>query len=379
VAASLLIASGVGIGWGLSQGDGGSSSAIASPPTTGAEGGGSTTGGSTGGQVPPQGQVGGDAQRVAQSVEPAVVVIRTEIGTGAPGSFAQGSAAGTGMLITSSGEVLTNNHVIRGATRIEVTIQGEGTYPAEVVGADPTDDVALLQVEGVSGLPTITRDTSNLSVGMAVVAIGNAYGQGSASATAGRITGLEQTITAGDPGSAPERLSGLIQTNAAIAPGDSGGALVDTQGEVVGMITAASQTSAFTRTSTQGYAIAIDDAFGIVNRIQSGQATGDIVLGRPGLLGVQVRDLDNAAAARLGLATDGGAFIVEVVPDTPAADAGMTAGSAITSINGHAIGSADDLGNVMHTTKPGEQATVEWVSNDGPHSATVQLITAPAV
>jgi S1-C subfamily serine protease len=393
VAAAVLIASGVGIGWGISHsGDRQSSSSTLSPGVGGGSpvqpggdgnpGGGNGGGTAPGGQVPSQGQPADPTtQAIADQVLPSVVSINTRIGTGVPGSNAEGGAAGSGMLLTSSGEVLTNNHVIRGATSIEVTVNGTSTYSADVVGADPSADVALLQIQDASGFSVVQpADTSNLTVGQSIVAIGNAYGQGGEpAATAGSITALEQTITAGDPGSSPERLSGLIQTNAPIAPGDSGGALVDTNGDVVGMITAASRTSAFSRTSTEGYAISIDDALAVVNRIHTGEATGDIILGLPGLLGVQSRDLDAAAAARLGLATTGGALVLQVVPGTPAADAGITAGSAITRIDGHAIGSADDLGTVMHGTKPGQQVSVTWVNGGGTHSATVRLITGPAV
>jgi S1-C subfamily serine protease len=368
VAAVVLIASGVGIGWGLSQGHSRASSSFVVPPPGGGPG--------------PSGDNGGGtaASRASQSVLPAVVVIRTEIGTGAPGALPIGGAAGTGMLLTSTGEILTNNHVIRGATGIRVTVANQDTYDAEVIGADPTDDVALLQITGASGLPTVATDTSNLTKGTAVFAIGNAFGQGSASTTSGTVTALDQSITAGDAGSAPEKLDGLIQTNAPISPGDSGGPLVDSQGEVVGMITAASRTSSVTRTSTEGYAIAIEDALGIVNRIRSGDTTGDIVYGRPGLLGVQARNMTATAAGRLGVPqSGGGALVIQVVPGTPAAGAGMTAGSAITTINGHAIGNAADLSTTMHTTKPGQSASVTWIDTSGSHSATVQLITAPAV
>ncbi|HEY7280576.1 MAG TPA: trypsin-like peptidase domain-containing protein [Actinomycetota bacterium] len=391
VASAVLIASGVGIGWGLSQ-PGSRSGAFTNPPLSGNVGGSNpnvgggsnpTFGGKGGsGDGTTNGNGGGSStspRQVAQGVLPAVVVIRTVIGTGAPGLGPQGAAAGTGMILTSSGEVLTNNHVIRGSTGIEATTSNGQTYDAHVIGADPADDVALIQLDGASDLPTIRTDTGNLTEGTSVVAIGNAYGTGNPSATGGTVTGLNQTITAGDPGSPSERLHGVIQTNAPIAPGDSGGPLVDTQGEVIGMITAATQTSGFTRTSTQGYAITIGDALNIVHRIQSGDTSGgDIVYGRPGLLGVQVRNLSAAAAARLGLST-GGAYVEQVVPGTPAANAGMQTGSVITNIDGHDIGSAKDVSDVMHSTKPGDSASISWVDTSGPHSATVHLIEAPAV
>jgi S1-C subfamily serine protease len=388
VASAVLIASGVGIGWGLSQ-PGSRSGAFTNPPLSGNAGGSNpnvggnpSTGGSDNGSTS-NGNGGSSSstnpQQVAQGVLPAVVVIRTEIGTGAPGVGPEGAAAGTGMILTSGGEVLTNNHVIRGSTDIQVTTSNGNTYTARVIGADPTDDVALLQLDGASGLSTILPDTQNLTKGTPVVAIGNAYGTGNPSATGGTITGLDQTITAGDPGSPSERLHGVIQTNAPIAPGNSGGPLVDTQGEVVGMVTAATQTSAFTRTSTEGYAITIGDALNIVHRIQSGDTSGgDIVYGRPGLLGVQVRNLSAAAAARLGVSS-GGAYVIQVVPGTPAANAGMQDGSVITNIDGQAIGSAKDVSDVMHSTKPGDTASITWVDASGQHSASVRLIEAPAV
>jgi S1-C subfamily serine protease len=374
VAAAVLIASGVGIGIGLSNSH---SPSTASPPTVNPGG-----GPFSGNQTPSGGQTANSAtQSIVDHVRPAVVIIETKLGTGAPGSSAEGGAAGTGMLLTSSGQVLTNNHVIRGATSISVTVNGTQQYQADVVGADPTADVALLQLENASGLSTIqTADTSNLTAGQSVVAIGNAYGQGGqASSTSGTITALDQTITAGDPGSEPERLQGLIETDAPIAPGDSGGALVDTQGEVIGMITAASRTSAISRTSTDGYAISIDDALSVVQRIRSGEVSSDIILGLPGLLGVQARNLDAATAARLGLDTNGGALVLQVVGGTPAAQAGITSGSAITRIAGHAITSAEDLGTVMHGTRPGQLVNVTWVNDSGTHTATVRLITGPAV
>ncbi|MFL5798179.1 MAG: S1C family serine protease [Actinomycetota bacterium] len=385
VAAAVLIASGVGIGIGLSN-SGTHSSAQPTFVNPGSNGGGAFNpgGGSPtpAGQTPGQGQTPNSAdQSIVDQVRPAVVIIETRIGSGAPGSAAEGGAAGTGMLLNSTGEVLTNNHVIRGATSIEVTVNGTQQYTADVVGADPAADVAVLQLENASGLATIRpADTSNLTVGQRVVAIGNAYGRGGeASATTGSIKALNQTITAGDPGSSPERLGGLIQMNAPIAPGDSGGAVVDTQGDVIGMITAASRTSAVSRTSTAGYAIVLDDALSVVHRIESGQETGDIILGLPGLLGVQVRDLDAAAAARLGLNAGDGALVVQAVDGTPAAGAGITAGAAITSIDGHATGTAVELGNVMHATQPGQDVSVTWVDGSGTHTASLRLITGPAV
>src|SRR5712691_7920525 len=178
-----------------------------------------------------------NAQAIAAMVDPAIVDINTVIQT----SSGSGAAAGTGMIITSSGEVLTNNHVVDGSTSISVTIAGHaGTYTAHVIGVSPTADVALIQIEGVSGLPTVTlADSSSVKAGDPVVAIGNALGAGGTpSATQGQVTAVDQTITASEGSGRSEVLSGLIQEDASISPGDSGGALVNSSGQVIGMITA---------------------------------------------------------------------------------------------------------------------------------------------
>jgi S1-C subfamily serine protease len=358
LAALLLLGAGAGLGWGLTR-DQGSSPARA---------------GSSNGQA----ATSLDVQAIADRLEPAVVDINTEI----QGSLGQiGRGAGTGMLVSSSGEVLTNNHVIQGATKIEVSITGRsGTYEATVVGADPTDDVALLQVQGVSGLPTVTlADSSNLVLGQEVVAIGNALGQGgSPSVTEGTISALERSITVGG-GLAGAHLTGLIQMDAPIQPGDSGGPLVDSSGQVVGMITAASRSDFGQSSSSVGFAIPSNDALAIVQQIRAGNETSTIIIGPTGFLGVGVQDLNPDTAARLGLNVTSGALVLSVRPGTPAESAGITQESVITAIDGQKVASADALGTAIHQHDPGEQIQVTWVDGSGAHTATVRLIAGPAV
>jgi S1-C subfamily serine protease len=304
-----------------------------------------------------------------------VVDINTEI----QGSFGQiGRGAGTGMLLTSSGEVLTNNHVIQGATKIEVSITGRsGTYPATVVGVDFKDDVALLQVQGVSGLPTVTlADSSDLVLGQEVVAMGNALGQGgSPSVSEGTVSALDRSITVvGEE----EPLTGLIQMDAPIQPGDSGGPLVDSSARVVGMITAAARSNFGQSISSIGFAIPTNDALGIVREIRAGNETSTIVIGPTGFLGVGgVQDLDSETAARLGLNVTSGALILSVRPGAPAESAGITPESVITGIGGQRVSSADALRTAIYQHDPGEQIRVTWVDGSGTHSATVRLITSP--
>jgi S1-C subfamily serine protease len=356
LAALLLLGAGAGLGWGLTR-DHRSPTAI---------------GGASNGQA----ATSLDVQAIADRLEPAVVDINTEI----QGSLGQtGQGAGTGMLISSSGEVLTNNHVIQGASKIEVSITGRsGTYPATVVGADPTNDVAMLQVQGVSGLPTVSLgDSSNLVLGQEVVAMGNALGQGgSPSVTEGTVTALDRSITVGGLTGA-ENLTGLIQMDAPIQPGDSGGPLVNSSGRVVGMITAAARSDISQSASSVGFAIPSNDARGIVGQIRSGNETSTVIIGPTGFLGVGVQDLDPETAARLGLNVTSGALVVSVRPGGPAESVGIPPQSVITAIDGQRVSSAKALGTAIHQHDPGEQIRVTWVDRSGTHSATVRLITNP--
>ncbi len=204
----------------------------------------------------------GDVSAIASKVDPGLVDVNTTLG------YQQEEAAGTGIVLTSNGVVLTNNHVIDGATSISVTDVGSHkTYTASVVGYDRTKDIAVLQLNNASGLQTATiGNSSNASVGEQVVGIGNAGGTGGTpSAAGGTVTALNQSITASDEGDGTsEQLSGLIQTNADIQPGDSGGALVNTSGQVLGVDTAASDGYSFQyngqSTGDQGFAIPINTA-----------------------------------------------------------------------------------------------------------------------
>ncbi len=197
-------------------------------------------------------------------------------------------AAGTGVVLSSDGEILTNNHVIEGSTSITVTIVTTGaSYSATVVGADVVDDIAVLQLSGASDLtPANFDDDQDLAVGDAVTGVGNAGGLGGIpSAAAGTVTALNQTITTqSELGATGETLTGLIQTDADIQSGDSGGPLFDAENEVVGIDTAA-QEGGYT---TAGFAIPIESALSIAQQIQNGQSSTTIVIGYPAFLGVQV-------------------------------------------------------------------------------------------
>ncbi len=313
---------------------------------------------------------------IASEVDPALVDIDTTVAQG-------GAAAGTGMVLTASGLVLTNNHVIENATTINVqVVGGRRTYSATVLGYSVTDDVALLQLQNASGLKTVsTGNSSNLSVGQPVVAIGNAGGTGGTpSAVGGTITALDQTITAGDTGTLSETLKGLIETDANIQPGDSGGALVNTAGKVIGMNTAAAPTG--DGQTDQGYAIGIDQAMSIANQIKRGQASATVQIGARALLGVDVTDSSQSGANGFfggsGGSTVAGAYVDGVESGSPAGNAGIGTGDTIVSINSTTISNAADLSTALLHYKPGQSVTVGWVDAGGTnHNASIQLTTGP--
>jgi S1-C subfamily serine protease len=320
---------------------------------------------------------------VATKVDKGMVNINTELG------YQNGQAAGSGMILTSSGEVLTNNHVISGSTKISVTVVDTGkTYAAHVVGTDPSDDVAVIQIEGASGLKTVsTARASTVSVGDDIVAVGNAGGRGGTpTASSGTVTALGQTITASDEdGSNAEQLSDLIEINAPIEPGDSGGALANRNGDVVGMNSAAEVSSGrggfrSATTTGLGYAIPIDNALTIAHQIEAGQASSTIHLGLPAFLGVQIANTSTGTARRAPTTTTaGGALISGVESGTAAESIGLAAGDTITSVNGRTVDSPSALTAALQTTRPGDKVAVGWTDSAGArHTATATLGSGPA-
>jgi S1-C subfamily serine protease len=226
-----------------------------------------------------------DLLALAARVNPTLVDINTRL------SDPNAGAAGTGIVLSSSGEILTNNHVIDGATSISVTDVGDGqTYPATVVGYDRTHDIAVLQLQGASGLPTSPiGDSGRVAVGDAIAAIGNAGGLGGTpSIAAGTVSALHQTITVSDDTTGKtQQLAGLIQVAAHVQPGDSGGPLVNGAGQVVGVVTARS--SGGQSFGGEGFAIPISEAIAISKQIAAGTASATIHIGPTGVLGGAVR------------------------------------------------------------------------------------------
>lgn len=346
-------------------------SAGTNPLDPGSSSGGVSSSGSSGASV------SAAASAVAAKVDPGVVDVNTVLG------YQNGAGAGTGMVLTSNGEVLTNNHVVDGATRISVTLVSTGrTYRATVVGTDPTQDVAVIQLQGASGLTPISgAGPSTLAVGDSVVAIGNAGGVGGApSVVTGTVTGLNRTITASDQGGGnPETLHGLIQTDAPIQAGDSGGPLVNMAGKVVGIDTAASAGMRLSSDASVGFAIPLTQALGIASQIQGGKASSTVHLGLPGFIGVAI---DPSGQSGVGFGSSGntnGAVVSSVLPGLPAAAAGLTSGDVITSVNGQTVDSAQTLTAMTTGHKPGDKIALGWTDQSGTaHRATITLATGPA-
>jgi S1-C subfamily serine protease len=280
-------------------------------------------------------------------------------------------AAGTGMIVASDGEVLTNNHVIEGATKIKVRVVSTGQkYTATVVGTDKVDDVAVLQLSGASALSTVTTDTGTVAVGDPVTAVGNAMGAGGVpSAAKGTVTGLDRSITTQSEGGVDgERLTGMIEVDAQVVSGDSGGPLYDANGEVVGVDTAASASPA----RTVGFAIPIGKAMSLADRIEAGDGGGNVTIGSPAFLGVQF-------SAGAYSQTGKGALVSGVLRKTPAAGAGMIAGDTITKVGGTPVVSGEQLRQVLSQYKPGQTAAVTWLDTQGgSHTAAVTLTAGPA-
>ena len=367
LAAVIAAAGGAGIGWTLAR-------AISSHPTQTAQ---TVTPSNSQPQANPESPLqpvspttGGalSADAIAARLDPAIVDVNTIIGGG--------QAAGTGQIISSSGEILTNNHVVDGSTSIQVNIFGHfQSYAAHVIATDPRQDIALIQVEGVSGLPTVTfGSSSSIQVGDSIVALGNALGQGGPPAVSqGSITALDQTITASEGGSKSEQLSGMVESDATIYPGDSGGPLVNSSGQVVAMITAGEAQGFRSSASHVNYAIPSDTILRIVNQIRMGQASSSLIYGQVGYLGVTVETVDAAGAAQLGINVSSGALVRGVQAGSPAEAAGIMQNSVITSVAGSKITSIDDLGSTLQAHRPGERVSVTWVSESGSHTATLTL------
>ncbi len=293
-----------------------------------------------------------------------VVTVHTRL------AYSGGAGAGTGIVLTSSGTVLTNNHVIRGAGTIRVTVPASGkTYTATVAGYSVSKDVAVLELRDAKGLATVRTGNSNtVRVGDRVTAVGNGGGIG-LTVKRGKVTGLGQSITVSSAGE-PFTLPGLIETTTPLRSGDSGGPLLS-GGRVIGIDAAASGGFAY-RGSAQGYAIPINRALKIAGQIEAGRRSSTVHVGPTAFLGV--------ALSRAGDGDEevAGALVEEIVSGTPADRAGIGPGDLITSFAGKRVVSAASLRKLVLQASPGQTVRVTWIDPAaGKKSAAVRLVAGP--
>jgi serine protease Do len=303
---------------------------------------------------------------VVETVQPAVASI--VVGAVGYNIFLQPvptEQAGSGVIIDPRGYIVTNNHVVEGATSITVSIPDGRSFEATVVGTDPLTDLAVIKIEG-SNLPTVDfGDSSQLKVGEWVVAIGNALAlEGGPTVTAGVISALGRTIDAGSGWT----LYDVIQTDAAINPGNSGGPLINLEGEVIGINTAKISS---VEVSGVGFAVSADTARPVVEElITKGYVT------RP-YLGITVVTVTSAIARNYDLAVDEGAMIYQMSPNTPASDAGLLPGDVIIALDGEKITNADGLILAIRAHSVGDRITVTYVRGNSQSSTDVTLIQRP--
>jgi S1-C subfamily serine protease len=314
--------------------------------------------------------LGASASRASSTV-PGIVDIVTSLGL-------QGeAAAGTGIILTSSGEILTNNHVIRGATKIHVTVLDSGkTYTGSVVGYSLANDIAVVQLKNASNLQTATLgSSSSVKTGNAVTGLGNAGGRGGTpSSAAGTVLKLGQTLRVSDDQGGSEQLHGLIETNAPLQPGDSGGPLTDASGNVIGVDTAASSSFSFESSGvTRGFAIPINHATAVAAQIVAGHKSATVHIGETAYMGLSVlqpNDFFGQASTGITVAT--------VVPGSPTAKAGLTRGDVLTRFDGQVVNSPSRLTALVVTKYPGDTVPIRWVDAAGSaHTASLTLAAGP--
>jgi S1-C subfamily serine protease len=278
--------------------------------------------------------------------------------------YENGVAAGTGMILSRSGEVLTNNHVISGATKFKVVdVTTHRRYSATVVGYSVSRDIAVLQLAHAWGLRTVKRGGAiPLHVGMRVVARGNAQGRGGPPKTArGQIIALHQQIVAKNESGDPETLNNVIATNAPVVPGYSGGPLENGQNRVLGIVTAGSTSGVH-----RGFAIPLKQALQLARRIESGKPNAIVHVGPTAFLGVVLTDVS------------GGAEISTVLAGKPADAAGLVKGDVITSLNGATISSTADVRQAVLSLVPGKAVPIGWTDTNGvAQTGTITPISGP--
>ncbi|MGH2719814.1 MAG: S1C family serine protease, partial [Actinomycetota bacterium] len=310
-----------------------------------------------------------DIRAALRAVEPGVVEIATSstgrgLGSTAGSPISEGE--GTGMVLDTGGDILTNAHLVTGASTIQVQLFSSATlYDARVVGVDVPDDVAVIKIDDPPALtPVPLGHSAGTNIGDSVVTLGNALGldPGGPTVTSGVISGLDRSVDTTTPTGEELRLSRMIQTDAAINPGDSGGPLINASNQVIGMDTFLSSTADGSAAQDIGFVIAIDSIKPLISSLEKGV----VPTVRQGFLGVDVFD-----------AQTGGAQVETVIAGSPAAVAGLQVGDIVVGVNGQAVANGADLSDLISAVAPGKKISLRYVRNGSVKTATVKITVKP--
>lgn len=310
-----------------------------------------------------------DQSALMGQVVPGLVDINTTL------TYQGAAGAGAGIIIDPAGYILTNNHVIEGSTDITaVSLANSATYPVDVIGFDRANDIAVVRLRGAPPLPVARLGTSStLAVGEPIAAIGNSNGTGGPPSFApGTVTQLGASVRASDEsGGGARELFDLIRVAADIRPGDSGGPLVNSAGQVVGVTVAATLNYHMGGvTGGEGFAIPIDRAMAIANQIRAGAPSPTVHIGDSAFIGIGIADAMPGGPA--------GAVVRQVLPDTPAGQAGLRPGDVITAVDGLPVNTAADLSAIMDQRRPGNTIMLSWIDRAGnPRTVPVVLAKGP--
>jgi S1-C subfamily serine protease len=308
-------------------------------------------------------------ENVARAVEPSVVKITS--------TSAQQEAIGSGDVLTANGYIVTNDHVVAGYNSFSVTVPGGATYAATVVGQDAQDDLAVLKIPATNLKPIAFTDSSKAQVGELAVAIGYPLGQ-QETATDGIVSALNRAASEAPSGPAGE-LPGLVQTSAQLNPGNSGGALVNLSGQLIGIPTL-SATDAETGSSANGigYAISSDRVAYVVSQLI---AHGKLTSTNQGFLGIEGQDVTPQVASADGLSAQSGVLVAGFARDaagqSPAQQAGLQSGDIITAVDGQTITSSDDLASATMDRTPGSKVTLSVIRGSSQQNISVTLGERP--
>lgn len=354
VSLAIVLCGGVGVGGGYL---GGLMAAKQNAPTTVIN---QVAGGSQGTGTVTTGTGALTASEVATIASPSVVEVTTESVTTNPffGQYVT-DGAGSGVIISTDGYIVTNNHVVENSQQIKVTLHDKTTYSATLVGRDSKTDIAVLKIDG-KDLPAATiGDSSTLTVGDFALAVGNPLGTLGGTVTDGIISALDREITVGS-----ENMT-LMQTNAAVSPGNSGGGLFNSKGELIGVVNAKSSAS---NTEGLGFAIPVNTAIEVVNQL----INNGYVSGRPAL-GVNVLAINDAQTAAQYGVSRAGVYVMTVNAGGAAEKAGLKAGDMIMSINGNAVAATSDITSALDGASVGDAVELQIIREDKVLSVSVTL------